>query len=151
MKDLLLQQTHDAFAGSKEMSLLCSLNDLTQAEAEWRLNPTAWTIEEILYHVASCKLEYCKQAFGKGRAEISKPFGDIRQMIELTKAAHRHVVQCLEESSEGDLAHPVPTAFHGESAAHLFWVLIMHDISHGAQIRTIRRAYGTRTDYYPIR
>jgi uncharacterized damage-inducible protein DinB len=151
MKDLLLKQTEDAFARDEEMSLLCSVKDLTQSETEWRINPTTWTIEEVLYHVASCKLEYCKQAFGKWTEEIPHPFGDIHRMIELAKRAHAHVVQCLEGCSEGDLRQPVPTTFHGESAAHLFWVLIMHDISHGAQIRTIRRAHGTRTDYYPIR
>ncbi|MEI7634584.1 MAG: hypothetical protein WCK47_09945 [bacterium] len=43
-----------------------------------------------------------------------------------------------------------PAAFHGESARHFIWVMIMHYISHAAQIRTIRRAYGSRTDYHPI-
>ena len=151
MKELLLKQTYDAFAGSEEMSLLCSLKDLTQPEAEWRLNSTTWTIEEILYHVASCKLEYCKQAFGKWTKEIPTSFGDIQKMLDLTRQAHEHVAKCLGECSESDLLRPVPTAFHGESAANVFWVLIMHDICHGAQIRTIRRALGTRTDYYPIR
>jgi len=151
MKELLRTQTEDAFVRSEEMSLLCSVKDLTQTEAEWRLNPTIWTIEEILYHVASCKLEYCTQAFGKWKEVIAQPFGTIQGMISLANTAHRHVMQCLDECTEEDLRRPVPTTFHGESAGHLFWILIMHDISHGAQIRTIRRAYGTRTDYYPVR
>jgi hypothetical protein len=151
MKELLLNQLHDAFASSVEMSLLCSVSDLTQEEAEWRLNATTWTIEEILFHVASCKVEYCKQAFGMWSDDLLKPFGKIQQMIDFTKQAHEHAVDCLTRCSEAHLHQPVPTTFHGESAAHLFWVLIMHDISHGAQIRTIRRAYGTRTDFYSVR
>jgi uncharacterized damage-inducible protein DinB len=151
VKDLLIKQTQDAFADSEEMSLLCSVKDLAQTEAEWRLNATTWTIEEILFHVASCKIEYCKQAFGRWASEIPDAFGNIQEMIALATSAHEHVLQCLHHCSEDDLIRPVPTTFHGESGAHLFWVLIMHDISHGAQIRTIRRAYGTRTDYYPVR
>ena len=79
------------------------------------------------------------------------PFGDIRRMIELSRNAHLRLLACLEGCTEEDLAHHIPTRFHGQSAAHFFWIMAMHDISHGAQIRTIRRAFGTRTDYYDVR
>ena len=83
--------------------------------------------------------------------EDLKGLCDIRRMIELSRNAHLRLLACLEGCTEEDLAHPIPTRFHGQSAAHFFWIMAMHDISHGAQIRTIRRAFGTRTDYYDVR
>jgi uncharacterized damage-inducible protein DinB len=148
-KQLLLKQLHDAYSGDDEMSLQASLGDLSPEEASWRMNGTTWTIQEILYHVASCEIEYCRQGFGKG-LEYGKPLDDVEQMLELLDRAHMHLVGCLEACSEEDLDRPIPTHSHGESAAHFFWIMTMHRVSHAAQIRTIRRAYGSRTDYYPI-
>ena len=71
-------------------------------------------------------------------------------MAELLDKAHGNLVSCLEACSDEDLDRPIPTHSHGESAAHFFWIMAMHRISHAAQIRTIRRAYGSRTGYYPI-
>jgi uncharacterized damage-inducible protein DinB len=148
-KQLLIKQLQDAFSGDDEMSLQASLNDLNQVEASWRMTDTTWTIKEILYHVAACEIEYCRQGFGKG-LEHGKPTGSIEQMLTLLDQAHAHLAGCLEALPEEDLDKPIPTEWHGESAAHFFWIMIMHRVSHAAQIRTIRRAYGSRTDYYPI-
>ena len=148
-EQLLLKQLHDAYSGDDEMSLQASLGGLSQEEASWRMNDTTWTIADILYHVAQCEIEYCRQGFGKG-LEYGKPIGDVAQMVELLDMAHAHLVGCLEACSEEDLDEPIPTDWHGESAAHFFWIMIMHRVSHAAQIRTIRRSYGSRTDYYPI-
>jgi uncharacterized damage-inducible protein DinB len=149
VKQLLLKQLHDAFSGDDEMSLQASLSDLSQEEASWRMNDTTWTIEEILYHVAACEIAYCRQGFGKG-LEHGKPIGDVKQTLELLDKAHAHLVSCLEALSEEDLDKPIPTEWHGESTAHFFWIMIMHRVSHAAQIRAIRRAYGSRTHFYPI-
>jgi hypothetical protein len=148
-KQLLLKQLHDAYSGDDEMSLQASLGDLDQKEASWRLNETTWTIEEIVYHVAMCEIEYCRQGFGQG-LEYDKPLGDIAQGLALLDRAHMLLAGCLEGCTEEDLDRPIPTRFHGESAAHFFWIMVMHRVSHAAQIRTIRGAYGSRTDYYPI-
>jgi uncharacterized damage-inducible protein DinB len=148
-KDLLLKQLHGAYSDDDEMSLQASLGDLSQEEASWRMTDTTWTIEEILYHVAACEIEYCRQGLGKG-LEHGKPMGDVEQMLALLDQAHAHLVGCLEAVPEEDLDKPIPTQWHGESAAHFFWIMIMHRVSHAAQIRTIRRAYGSRTHYYPI-
>ena len=151
VKELLLKETHEAFSANEEMSLMASIQRLTQEEASWRLNDTTWTIEEILYHVASCKIEYCKQGFGKWDGNYDKPLGEVHRAIELLDRAHEHLVQCLLECREEDLDAPIPTRPHGESAAHFFWIMIMHDICHAAQIRTIQRAYGSRTGgFYPV-
>jgi uncharacterized damage-inducible protein DinB len=148
IKELLIKQTSEAFEG--EMSLMSALVDLTQEEASWRLNDKTWTIEEIIYHVASCKIEYCKQGFGKWRADYPKPIGDIDNMLRLLAEAQDHLVDCLLSCSLEDLDRPINTRFHGQSAGHFFWIMIMHDISHGAQIGMIRRAFGTGTDFYPV-
>ena len=148
-KQLLLKQLHDAYSGDDEMSLQASLADLSQEEASWRMNDTTWTIQEILYHVAQCEIEYCRQGFGEGLA-YDKPIGHVTQMLALLDRAHAHLVGCLKSFPERDLDKPIPTRHHGESAAHFFWIMIMHRVSHAAQIRAIRRAYGSRTHFYPI-
>lgn len=150
IKHLLLKQTHEAYAGDAEMSLLAAVEELTPVEAAWRLNETTWTIEENLYHVASCKIEYCRQGFGRWTETYTRPTGDLAAMLDLLDHAHHHLVECLEGCSEPDLAEPIPTQFHGQSAAHFFWIMIMHDITHASAIGMIRRAYGTRTDFYSI-
>jgi uncharacterized damage-inducible protein DinB len=148
-KELLLKQLNDAYSGDDEMSLQASLGDLTPEEAAWRLNDKTWTIAEIVHHIASCEIEYCRQGFGQG-VEYDKLLGDVPRLLELLHRAHALLVRCLEQCSLETLDQPIPTAWHGESAAHFFWIMIMHRVSHAAQIRTIRRAYGSRTHYYPI-
>jgi hypothetical protein len=149
VKELLLKQLYDAFSGDDEMSLQASLGGLTQEEAAWRLNDKTWTVEEILYHVAACEIEYCRQGFGKSIA-YNKPIGDVERMIALLDRAHAHMVACLQAYPEDDLDKPIPTEWHGESAVHFFWIMVMHRVSHAAQIRTIRRAFGSRTHFYPV-
>lgn len=148
-KTLLLQQLHDAYVGDDEMSLQASLGGVSLEEASWRMNDTTWTIQEILYHVAACEIEYCRQGFGKG-FDHDKPLGDVEQMRALLERAHTHLVGCLKALPEEALDEPISTEWHGESAAHFFWIMVMHRVSHAAQIRTIRRAYGSRTHYYPV-
>lgn len=148
IKELLTKQTQEAFAG--EMSLMSALRDLSPEEACWRFNDKTWTIEEIVYHVASCKIEYCKQGFGKWETDYAKPIEDLEAMLALLAKAQDHLMHCLAGCTLADLDRPINTKFHGQSAAHFFWIMIMHDINHGAQIEMIRRAYGTRTDFYPV-
>ena len=60
-KELLLKELNNAYSGDDEMSLHASLGHLTPEEAAWRLNDKIWTVAEIVYHVASCEIEYCRQ------------------------------------------------------------------------------------------
>jgi len=146
-KELLTKQVKEAFEG--DMSLMSALSDLSQDEAAWRLNDTTWTIEEIIYHVASCKIEYCKQGFGKWDTEYSRPVM-VDAALALLAKAQDHLVECLSGCTLEDLDQPIDTRYHGQSAAHFFWIMCMHDISHGGQIGMIRRAYGTWTDFRPV-
>jgi hypothetical protein len=148
-KDLLLKQLHDSYAGDDEMSLQASLADLTLEEAAWRMNATTWTIAEIVFHLYSCEIEYCKQGFEQS-VLYGKPPGDVAALLGFLDQAHALLVHCLEACPEEALDQPIPTRWHGESAAHFFWIMVMHRVSHAAQIRTLRRAYGSRTHYYPI-
>jgi hypothetical protein len=132
------------------MSLKASIGGLTQEEASWRLNDKTWTIEEIIYHTAYWKIEYCRQGFGKWQSKVEKTIGDIGRTVDFLDMAQEHLVQCLRELPDQDLDKPIKTKYHGESAAHFFNIMQMHDISHGAQIRTISRAYGSRTHFFPV-
>jgi hypothetical protein len=152
-KELLLKQLQDCYSGDDEMSLQASLGDLAAEEAAWRLNDKTWTIAEILYHLYSCEVEYCKQGFGRAIAAdgvYDKPLDDLPVLLALLDQAQALMLRCLDELPEAALDQPIPTQWHGESAAHFFWIMVMHRVSHAAQIRTIRRAYGSRTDFYPI-
>ena len=147
-KDLLLQQTHQAFSGG-EMSLKASLQGLSQQAESWRPSPGAATIEEILYHVAKCKIEYCKQGFAKWEGDYDRPLGEIDKMLELLDRAQAHMAECLEACTHEQLAGPIATQFHGESAAHFFSVMITHDLWHGSQMDMIRRAHDPSAKKYP--
>ena len=143
-KELLQKQTHEAFAGDDEMSLMAAVRRLAQEEAAWKPNRETGTIEQIVHHVAACKIMYCKQAFGDCPLEDDVPVGDLGKTLDWLDRTHQHLAERLEAIGLEDLASPVPTKFHGESAAHLFWVLLMHDLCHGGQIQMIRRQYRQR-------
>jgi uncharacterized damage-inducible protein DinB len=148
-KELLRKQLYDCYSGDDEMSLQASLGDLTAEEAAWRLNDRSWTIAEILYHLYSCEIEYCKQGFGQS-VPYNKPLDDVPALLALLDQVQALMLRCVDACTEEALDRPIPTQWHGESAAHFFWIMVMHRVSHAAQIRTIRRAYGSRTDFYPI-
>lgn len=154
-KQLLLHMTRLAY-NADEMALLTSVypwtwrppgpavrdpaRDLTDEQA--RAKPDGWhrSILDILRHVAECKVAYMTQAFG----EPPEPLGEAGQTLEdvlaWLDAAQRLVVARLEAIDEADLAKPVQTDHHGESAANLFWVLAQHDVAHGSQIELIRES-----------
>jgi len=149
-KDLLIHQTKLAFSEDPEMSLIVSIQGLTADNAARRLNDCIWTVEEIVFHVAFWKIEYCRQGFGRWNHPIKSPLGEFEQTIEFLKTAQAHLMECLQACSEESLALAIPTQNHGDSAAHFFSVMAIHDVSHAAQIRTIQRVLGPRTDFYSI-
>ena len=142
-KELLKKQTADAFS-EYEMSLVRSVRGLTGEEASWKPNAETGTIEEILHHLAWCKIRYAKQAFGPCDVPDDVPTGDLERTRAWLGETHAHLAKCLEEIAPKALDEPVPTKFHGESAAHLFWVLLIHDLSHAGQIAIVRREYRQR-------
>jgi len=84
---------------------------------------------------ADLPLEFpCGAAWGTHQAP------GIQEAINLLKHSHDTLTKCLENCTEGSLDQPIPTR-HGKSAAHFFWIMIMHDIYHAGQIRTRRTMY----------
>jgi hypothetical protein len=149
-KDLLIHQTKLGFSEDPEMSLMVSVKGVTADSAAKRLNDRIWTIEEIVFHVAFWKIEYCRQGFGKWNRPIKSSLGDFAQTVVFLETAQAHLMECLQGCSEETLSMPISTRCHGESAAHFFSIMAIHDVSHATQIRTIQRMLGLRNDFYPI-
>lgn len=153
-RELLRLMTAQAYNGD-EMSLLCGVfarkwvppdnlvpdpeRNLTAGDAKKRAPGWDQSILDLLRHVAECKAMYMEQAFGAP----SEPFGalgdGLRSLLEYLDATQKYLVSCLDKMPDEDLAKPVATQCHGESAANLFWVLAQHDIHHGSQIKLLRR------------
>ena len=164
LKQILLQQTADAFSGRRDMSLMASLQGITQEEASWRPDDNTPTAEQLVRHVAWAKSRYCHEAFATAMviddssvdangdaAAVPWEFpcgaawgcgvaGGIGEAVKLLEQSHGVVIGCLEACSDEALARPVPTR-HGKSAANLFWILMMHDAYHAGQIRTRRSVF----------
>jgi hypothetical protein len=160
-KELLLQQTADAFEGRRDMSLMAALDGITPQQASWRADPNMPTAEQLVRHVAWAKAKYCHDGFAVPMVLVDLSVNDdgdhaslpwefpcgaayglagapgVAGAVDLLVRAHRAVIQCLESCSEESLGRPVPGR-HGKSAAHLFSILMIHDIYHAGQIRTRR-------------
>lgn len=135
-KDLLLKQTREAFGENDEMSHKAALWRVTSKMASMpSLAPGMRTIEQVVRHVAVCKSMYCHQAFGTPEMAIPDGNGKYTEYLACLEKAQITVVECMANCSEDDLSGPVPTKSHGESAAHLFWILLMHDLWHAGQIK----------------
>lgn len=139
-RDLLLHQTRLAFDGDQEMSLKASLNGVTEEIAHWQPPGLEMTVASIVWHVAWCKLWYCEQAFGELPLSLDEP-ASYTETLERVDKAQEHLLSCLESCDDEWLAKPVQTKFHNESGAHLFTILAIHDVSHGASIRARRRLH----------
>jgi uncharacterized damage-inducible protein DinB len=151
IRDLLLVQTRWAYAGDTEMSLLDAIDGLTPEELVWRADAELWTIGEILYHVAVGKIEHCKQGFGAWQGSYTRCADDLPALLELLDRAQFHLLECLQSCNDEALLQPIRTHYHGESAARFFAAMLAHDIAHAAQIRGLRRRFGSRTGgFYPV-
>jgi hypothetical protein len=161
VKQLLVKQTANAFDGRPDMSLMASLQGITQEEASWRPDANTPTAEQLVRHVAWAKARYCHEGFGVpmpvadpcvddngdaagvpwefpcGAAWGCSIAAGIGEAVALLEESHRVVTRCLDACCEEALSRPVPTR-HGKPAANLFWILLMHDAFHAGQIRTRR-------------
>ena len=168
-KQLLLKQTAEAFRGRSDMPLMASLDGVTQEEASWRPDESTPSIEQIVRHIAWAKSRYCQRGFGREMVLIDWSVNDdgdcadlpwefpcgagwglslapgIDGAIKLLEQSHQGLVECLMSCSEESLEQPIPTS-HGKSAAHFFWIMLMHDLYHAGQMRTRRTLYKIRTN-----
>jgi uncharacterized damage-inducible protein DinB len=154
-KELLLHITRAAYDGDG-MSLLCGVfpwkwdpsqsdvvpdpeRKLTDEVARRETEFSSWTILKVLQHVAQCKAGYMVEAFGEPPEPFPPSGGDLQSELAYLEATHSYLVACLENIDEADLSKPVPTSWHGETAANLFWVMAQHDVDHGSQIVSLRK------------
>jgi uncharacterized damage-inducible protein DinB len=150
-KALLEHQIKLAFSDDPEMSLLASVEPYGNEIMDKRISEDTWSVAEILYHVALCKISYCKEGWGEWSGEIEKPFGDLQGMRKLLVRSNDHLLDCLGTLDEDDLDKPLNLSFHGESARHFFSVMIVHDAAHAAQIRaTLRHCAIRKGGFYPV-
>lgn len=154
IQEFLLHITTLAYNGD-EMSLLCGVfprrwvppdnlvpdpeRNLTDAVARRETELSSWTMLKVLQHVADCKAMYMTQAFGEPPQPFPAVGDDLESVLAYLDAAHDYLITCLANLDETDLGKPLPTTAHGESAAHLFWVMAQHDVNHGSQILSLRK------------
>ncbi len=144
-KALLEHQIRLAFSDDGEMSLAASVKGCSDDILSKRISEDAWSIGEILDHVARCKIMYCKQGWGKWSGEVDDPPANLAGMMQMNVEANDHLLECLGSLDEADLDAPLQLPHHGSSAYHFFTVMIIHDVSHAAQIRATLRHCGERT------
>lgn len=87
---------------------------------------------------------YYEYAFGEGRLtwdEIDIPH-NATEAITMLEDAHRQLRQVLDDLDETDMDKIVPTNW-GElwPIWRIFWVMILHDLTHGAEIGCLRDLY----------
>lgn len=116
-------------------------NNLTNEMASRR--PAYWYrgIVEIIEHAAQCKIMYMTQAYGPPPTPVPASDGTLPSALKQLDAAQTYLLACLDSCTDEQLGRPVPTKWHGETAANLFWVLAQHDACHGSQIDMLREEF----------
>jgi len=162
--DLLKSQMDDAW-----QSLLCWLTGLTDTEFHWEPIPGCWTVHPDeggrwisdyaipdpdpppfttiawrLIHVATCKVMYWEHGFGPAKLtwdtlEIPHTVADTMVML---KEGHTRLRRALDDLNDGDLEALRPTNWGDRWPTwRIFWVMIAHDLEHGAEIGCLRHLY----------
>ncbi|HEV2296740.1 MAG TPA: DinB family protein [Tepidisphaeraceae bacterium] len=154
----------DAFSGRPDMSLLASLNGITQQEASWQPDASTPSIEQLVRHIAWSKSRFCERGFGRPMILVDPAVNDdgdsaelawefpcgaawgcqrepgIGAAVRLLEQSQQTFADCLNACSHEALEQPIPT-HHGKSAANFFSIMLMHDLYHAGQIRTRRTLY----------
>jgi hypothetical protein len=105
------------------------------------------TIAWRLIHIATCKAMYYEYAFGPGEQTwdtLEIPH-TIAATVTLLNAAQGQLREALESLSDADLGEMRLTNW-GERwpTWRIFWVMISHDLQHGAEIGCLRDLYRAR-------
>ena len=162
--DLLKSQMDDAW-----QSLLGWLTGLTDTEFHWEPIPGCWTVHPDeggrwisdyaipdpdpppfttiawrLIHVTTCKVMYWEHGFGPAKLtwdtlEIPHTVADTMVML---KEGHTRLRRALDDLNDGDLEALRPTNWGDRWPTwRIFWVMIAHDLEHGAEIGCLRHLY----------
>lgn len=102
------------------------------------------TIGWRLIHIASCKIMYHEYAFGAGMLtfpELVIPH-TAAEAVRWLQQGHDLLKAALAQSNDITLEQPALTNW-GEwlPTWRIFWILISHDIQHGAEIGCLRDLY----------
>jgi hypothetical protein len=105
------------------------------------------TIGWRLIHIASCKIMYYEYAFGPARLtfpELVIP-NTASKAVDWLEQGQALLTSALARSTDTSLEQPALTNW-GEwlPAWRIFWILISHDIQHGAEIGCLRDLYRLR-------
>ena len=149
--------------------LLVRLDGLTDDEFFWEPVPGCWTVFQgadgrwtyqyededpvpspfttigwRLVHIALCKIVYREWAFGQRELNfinIENP-SDVATSLEMLERGQRLLVDDLASLDDDPLERGVLTNW-GETwpAWRIFWTMIDHDATHGAEIGALRDLY----------
>ena len=106
--------------------------------------PPVTTIAWRLIHIATCKVMYWEHAFGPGELtwdtiEIPHTVADTMAMLE---EGHVRLRRALHSLNDADLGELRPTNWGDRWPTwRIFWVMIAHDLEHGAEIGCLRDLY----------
>ena len=166
-KQLLVTQLTQSFEGRKDMPLMGVLADISDEQAGWQSTATTPSIDQLVRHIAWSASVYCRDGFGtpmvaedpgvsaegdtegipwefpcgSGFGRTSHP--GIAGAIDLLRRSQATMLGCLEALPDEALDRPIPNR-HGRTAAHFFWIMIMHNLYHAGQIRTRRTMHSPR-------
>lgn len=108
--------------------------------------PPLSTVEYKVAHVATCEIMYSEYAFRGGMlrwrwADLNVPT-TLSTMRPYLEDAHTTLRSYLDELTDSDLPLSRKTNW-GEfwPTERILWEMIVHDVYHGAQIRTMRTLY----------
>jgi hypothetical protein len=102
------------------------------------------TIGWRLVHIASCKIMYYEYAFGPGKLtfpELVIPH-TAADAVRWLEHGHTLLTTALAQCTDSTLEQPARTNW-GELLPtwRIFWIMISHDIQHGAEIGCLRDLY----------
>ena len=102
------------------------------------------TIGWRLVHIAACKIMYFEYAFGPGKLtfpELVIPH-TAADAVTWLEQGHALLTDALAQCTSSTLEQPARTNW-GELLPtwRIFWILISHDIQHGAEIGCLRDLY----------
>jgi hypothetical protein len=106
--------------------------------------PPLTTIGWRLVHIAACKIMYYEYAFGPGKLtfpELTIPHTAAGAVAWL-EHGHTQLASALAQCTGSALRQPARTNWDEMLPTwRIFWILISHDLQHGAEIGCLRDLY----------
>jgi uncharacterized damage-inducible protein DinB len=153
--DRFLKMMGMAFWESPAHSLIRNLDNVTDAEWDWRPTPEGRSIADIIEHVGAGKYVFINRLFGAndarpGEPPSAHPNHDRAEMMAWMRAGHDELIARLGELSDDEFGRPNPT---GLAPFHTAWTGIEHDLYHAGELSHLRAIQqgNDRWGYFPGR